>query len=165
MHEAHIYFIYLHILNAHAFYIRQKDSNVKCKNNESLLITNMNITTLENIMLLVKGLIFLCMFLIFPKILCFGIAIKKHALKCVWHKILSFYLKFLTNKWAIFFLAFEKASSISDKTSQSYLSHHLWHEWEKNDITSPNTSIILFWLLVVHNFVKHQFSNFPLWDN
>lgn len=98
MHKVHSYFIYSLVLNTLAFYIGQKDSNIICKDNESLLIMNIDITPLENVMLLVKGLIFLCMFFIFPKILCFGIVIKKHILKCVWHRTLSFYLKFLINK-------------------------------------------------------------------
>lgn len=102
MHKVYNYFMYSLVLNTHAFYIGQKDSNIICKDNESLLIMNMDITPLENVILLVKGLIFLSMFFIFSKSLHFGTVIKKHILKCVWHRTLSFYLKFIINKLSIF---------------------------------------------------------------
>lgn len=74
----HSYFIYLTGFKHTYNHIGQKDFNIKCKDNESLLIMSMDIAILENVIILVKGLIFLCMFFIFPKILCFRTVIKKH---------------------------------------------------------------------------------------
>lgn len=55
-----------------------------------------------------------------------------------------------------FFLAFERASSISDKLLKVIYLTICDMNGEQNYITCPYNSIISFWPLILHNSVKHH---------